>query len=101
MVRAGLPRATAQLLRPGCARVARSLHGLESFLPARAGSDAVALGGDRHDRGGYRITGVDLGRLLVDATECAARLLAARHDRTHVALAGRADLYPRNQQHVD
>ena len=50
---------------------------------------ALAARRARDDRRRDRITGVDLRRILAHAAERAARLLAARDDHPHVALAKR------------
>ena len=69
------------------------------FLAPRV--DAAAAGRARDGRGGHRVAGADLGRVLADAAGGAARLLAARDDRAHVAQRGGPDLHPGGQQLAD
>ena len=45
----------------------------------------------------HRVAGADLGRVLADEPGRAARLLAARHGRPHVAQDRGPDLHPRGQ----
>ena len=59
--------AGAQLLRPGRAAARRPGGDQEPVLPARAAVGADPAGGPRDLRGGHRVAGGDLGRLLAHA----------------------------------
>ena len=73
----------------------------EPVLFPRAARAARAAGRAGDARRGDRVAGADLGRVLAHAAGGAARLLAARDDRAHVAQRGRPDLHPGDQQHAD
>ena len=93
VVRAGVPLADAQLLRPGRARAARPGGDEEPVLPARAAGTADADGAACHRCDRDRVAGDDLGRVLGDAAGLAPRLPAAPADAAHLGNGARADLH--------
>src|SRR5688500_20150650 len=74
-----LPRADAQLFRPGSTRSERACGCSQSLLPPGTARDAVSAPGTRDDGGGDRFAGADLGCVLDHPAMCAARVLAAPH----------------------
>ena len=89
--------ARAQLFRPGRAAARGSRGDQESVLPAGAAVGADTAGGARDLRGGDRIAGGDLGRVLADARRDPDGILPAAEDPAHVGPADRPDLRPVHQ----
>ena len=73
----------------------------QPVLPAAPGLGASPAGGAGDGRGGHRLAGADLGRVLAHAAGGAARLLPARGDRPHVGDDARADLHSGGQLGAD
>ncbi len=102
MVSGRLPRPAAELLRPGGASPGPGRgRGREPVLPAGAAPTRSPAGRALDRRGGHRLPGADHRGVLARPAGGAARLLAATHDRAHLASDPRPDLRPRDQHRLD
>ena len=89
--------ARAQLFRPGRAAARRPRGDQESVLPAGAAVGADSAGRPRDLRGGHRVAGGHLRRVLADARGDPDGLLPAPQDPAHVRAPDRPDLRPVHQ----
>ena len=86
-----------QLFRTGRAAARGPAGDQEPVLPARAAMGAHPAGRAGDLRGGDRVAGGDLGRLLADPRGDPDGLLPAPEDPAHVGSPDRADLHPVHQ----
>ena len=90
--------AAVQLLRPGCALVARCAGCAAAVLLARAGMGTLSTRGSRDGCRDHRLSGAHLRRVLADAASHPARIRSAAGCRTHVVAGSGTDLCSAGQR---